>query len=51
MPIDFSTLKEADSWNKVDSPCEQMVYAETIVALPLLVDYAYHKGNGKNRNK
>jgi deoxyhypusine synthase len=46
-----STLKEANSWGKVDSSCEQMVYAEATLALPLLASYAYHKGNWKTRKK
>lgn len=46
-----STLKEANSWGKVDSSCEQMVYAEATTALPLLASYAYHRGNWKNRKK
>jgi len=46
-----STLKEANSWGKVDSSCEQMVYAEATTALPLLASYAYHKGNWKNRKQ
>ena len=46
-----STLKEANSWGKVDSSCEQMVYAEATMALPLLASYAYHKGNWKKRKK
>lgn len=44
-----STLKEANSWGKVDSSCEQMVYAEATSVLPLLASYAYHKGNWKSR--
>ena len=36
-----STLKEANSWGKVDSSCEQMVYAEATSVLPLLASYAY----------
>jgi deoxyhypusine synthase len=44
-----STLKEANSWGKVDLGAEQMVYAEATVALPLIAGYAYHKGNWKNR--
>ena len=44
-----STLKEANSWGKVDSACEQMVYAEATSVLPLLASYAYHKGSWKNR--
>lgn len=46
-----STLKEANSWGKVDSSCEQMVYAEATTALPLLASYAYHKGSWKKRKK
>jgi deoxyhypusine synthase len=44
-----STLKEANSWGKVDLGAEQMVYAEATIALPLIAGYAYHKGNWKNR--
>ena len=44
-----STLKEANSWGKVDSTCEQMVYAEATSVLPLLASYAYHQGNWKTR--
>jgi deoxyhypusine synthase len=44
-----STLKEASSWGKVSCSYEQMVYAEATVAMPLVVGYAYHKGNWKNR--
>ena len=44
-----STLKEANSWGKVDLGAEQMVYAEATLALPLVAGYAYHKGNWKNR--
>ncbi|MGB5217949.1 MAG: deoxyhypusine synthase [Smithella sp.] len=46
-----STLKEANSWGKVDSSCEQMVYAEATTVLPLLASYAYHRGNWKKRKK
>ena len=46
-----STLKEANSWGKVDSSCEQMVYAEATTVLPLLASYAYHQGNWKKRKK
>ena len=45
-----STLKEANSWGKVDQGAEQMVYAEATLALPLIAGYAYHKGNWKNRH-
>src|SRR5882762_4927711 len=44
-----STLKEANSWGKVDQGAEQMVYAEATIALPLVAGYAYHKGSWKNR--
>ena len=44
-----STLKEANSWGKVDLAMEQMVYAEATVALPLIAGFAYHKGSWKNR--
>jgi deoxyhypusine synthase len=44
-----STLKEASSWGKVSTSYEQMVYAEATVAMPLVVGYAYHKGNWKSR--
>jgi deoxyhypusine synthase len=46
-----STLKEANSWGKVDSGLEQMVYGEATVTFPLLASYAYHKGNWKNRKE
>jgi deoxyhypusine synthase len=44
-----STLKEAHSWGKVDEGSEQMVFSEATIALPLLVSYAYHKGNWEKR--
>lgn len=44
-----STLKEANSWGKVETTFEQMVYCEATVAAPLLVGYAYHKGSWKSR--
>jgi deoxyhypusine synthase len=44
-----STLKEANSWGKVDSNCEQMVYAEATSVLPLLASYAWHRGSWKKR--
>ena len=44
-----STLKEANSWGKVDQGAEQMVYAEATLALPLIAGYAWHKGAWKNR--
>ncbi len=46
-----STLKEASSWGKVDTAFEQMVYAEATTVVPMIVSYAYHKGDWKNRKK
>ena len=44
-----STLKEANSWGKVDSGLEQMVYGEATITLPILASYVYHKGSWKER--
>ena len=44
-----STLKEANSWGKVDSGLEQMVFGEATITFPLLASYAYHKGSWKKR--
>lgn len=44
-----STLKEANSWGKVDSSCEQMVFCEASIALPILASYGYHSGAWKQR--
>ena len=44
-----STLKEANSWGKVDTGYEQMVYGEATITFPLVVSYAYHKGSWKKR--
>lgn len=46
-----STLKEASSWGKVSTVHEQMVYAEATTVVPLIVGYAYHKGDWKKRKK
>jgi deoxyhypusine synthase len=46
-----STLKEAQSWGKVDEGYEQMVYAEATLAFPLLASFAYHRGNWKRRGE
>ena len=46
-----STLKEASSWGKVNTVHEQMVYAEATTVIPLIVSYAYHKGDWKKRRK
>ncbi|MDO8634494.1 MAG: deoxyhypusine synthase [archaeon] len=45
-----STLKEAQSWGKVDTSYEQMVYAEATSVLPLIASYVYHSGAWKNRS-
>jgi len=44
-----STLKEANSWGKVDSSSEQMVFAEATSVLPLLASFAWHRGNWRKR--
>ncbi|MCL2669950.1 MAG: deoxyhypusine synthase family protein, partial [Syntrophaceae bacterium] len=44
-----STLKEANSWGKVDSSSEQMVYAEATSVLPLMISDAWHRGYWKKR--
>lgn len=44
-----STLKEANSWGKVDLAKEQMVFGEATLAFPLIAGYAYHKSSWKNR--
>ncbi len=44
-----STLKEANSWGKVDQGMEQMVYGEATITFPLLASYVYHKNSWKNR--
>jgi deoxyhypusine synthase len=46
-----STLKEANSWGKVDTGYEQMVYSEATITFPLVVSYAYHKGTWKKRKQ
>lgn len=46
-----STLKEANSWGKVNTAHEQMVYAEATTVVPLIVSYAYNKGDWKKREK
>ena len=46
-----STLKEANSWGKVDVAYEKMVYAEATSVLPLLTNYVYRKGSWKERQK
>jgi deoxyhypusine synthase len=44
-----STLKEANSWGKVDLALEQMVFGEATITFPLLAGYIYHKGSWRNR--
>ncbi len=44
-----STLKEANSWGKVDSAQEQMVFGEATVTLPLLAGYGYFQRNWEQR--
>ena len=46
-----STLKEAGSWGKVDGACEQMVFAEASLALPLLASSAWHGGQWRERER
>src|SRR5262245_18209781 len=46
-----STLKEANSWGKVDSSCEQMVFAEASTVIPLIASDAYHRGHWKKRKR
>ena len=46
-----STLKEANSWGKVDSSCEQMVFAEATSVVPLIASDAYHRGHWKKRKR
>ena len=44
-----STLKEANSWGKVDLAYEQMVFAEASSVIPLIGSDAYHRGAWKKR--
>ena len=44
-----STLKEANSWGKVDLAKEQMVFGEATITFPLVAGYAWHKGSWKAR--
>ncbi len=46
-----STLKEANSWGKVDVGSEQMVFGEATLSFPLLASYVYHMGSWKKRSK
>ena len=44
-----STLREANSWGKVDLADEQMVYGEMTVTFPLVAGYAYHRRGWESR--
>ncbi|HWO89091.1 MAG TPA: deoxyhypusine synthase [Gemmatimonadales bacterium] len=44
-----STLREANSWGKVDLGEEQMVFGEATVTLPLVAGYVYHRGSWRSR--
>ena len=44
-----STLKEANSWGKVDLAWEQMVFGEITINLPLVAGYLYHKRGWEGR--
>src|ERR1700678_4537432 len=46
-----STLKEAQSWGKVDVTFEQMVFAEATTVVPLIGSAAYHREGWKGREK
>jgi deoxyhypusine synthase len=46
-----STLREAQSWGKVETTHEQMVFAEATTVVPLIVSDAYHRGGWKRREK
>lgn len=49
--LSSSTLKEANSWGKVDSGLEQMVFGEATITFPLLASYVYHKECWKKRKE
>jgi len=44
-----STLREANSWGKVDVGEEQMVFGEATVTLPLVAGYAFHRAAWRGR--
>ncbi|MFP2933151.1 1,9-bis(guanidino)-5-aza-nonane synthase [Pyxidicoccus sp. 3LG] len=44
-----STLREASSWGKVDTACEQMVFGEATLTLPMVAGYAFHQRNWERR--
>ncbi len=43
--------KEAASWGKVQTTCEQMVFAEATTVVPLIASDAYHRGPGRPASK
>ncbi len=46
-----STFKEANSWGKVDSSNEQMIFCEATIAFPIIAAYVYQKvKNRKSKN-
>ncbi len=46
-----STLQEAASWGKVNTGIEQMVFAEAGSVMPLLASDAWHRQQGRTREK
>lgn len=46
-----STLKEAQSWGKVEMSNTQMVYAEATSVLPIIASCVYHMGKWKTRKE
>jgi deoxyhypusine synthase len=46
-----STLQEAASWGKVSTAIEQMVFAEAGSVMPLLASDAWHRQQGRTRDK
>lgn len=49
--LSSSTLKEAQSWGKVEVGREQMVFAEATSVLPLMASYLYHQEGWKKRRR
>ncbi len=46
-----STLQEAASWGKVSTAIEQMVFAEAGSVMPLLASDAWHRQQGRSRDR
>jgi deoxyhypusine synthase len=46
-----STLQEAASWGKVSTAIEQMVFAEAGSVMPLLASDAWHRQQGRTRDR